>query len=83
MILLSAVFAQLMIPHELMARSTDAFSLDTVTPRQFGNWTLVPQVRLVEPDEPDDLSHEIYTQVVARGQGPHSIGAGTALASPA
>ncbi|XSC45499.1 exosortase C-terminal domain/associated protein EpsI [Bradyrhizobium sp. RDT10] len=48
-------------------------SLETVIPRQFGTWTLVPEispVRPADPDayvQPDPLAGKIYSQEVGRG----------------
>ena len=41
--------------------------LEKIIPRQFGGWTPVPGVRLVEPPGSDTLEHEIYNQEIARG----------------
>src|ERR1039458_9729681 len=54
-----------------MARSAPAPNLETIIPRQFGEWKIVPSVGLVTPTdvgyvEPDQLS-QIYSQEVARG----------------
>src|SRR6476619_7398200 len=72
-ILATAGFAIILRPHELMARSSIAPSLETVIPRQFGTWTVVPDISPVKPldleayVQPDDLSKKIYAQEVGRG----------------
>jgi EpsI family protein len=66
-ILLSAALAQLLVPRELMARASESFDLETIIPRQFGEWTLVPGVRLVLPTDPNALERQLYSQELARG----------------
>lgn len=71
-ILAVAGLAVLLRPHELMAQNSIAPSLETVIPRQFGNWTLVPEISLVRPVDPEgyvptDISRKIYSQEVSRG----------------
>jgi hypothetical protein len=39
----------------MMARSSEDFSLGQMIPRTFGEWTLVPEVRLIEPEDPDSM----------------------------
>jgi EpsI family protein len=78
-ILVSAGLADAMRPRELMASTSPAPNLDMVIPRQFGQWTLVPNVGLVTPSDPAgyvkqrDLEAKIYSQEIARG---YSDGAG-------
>lgn len=72
-ILGSAVLAEVLAPRELMARTTASLSLERVIPKQFGTWTLVPEIRPVTPAdpegyvEPDASSARIYSQEVGRG----------------
>jgi EpsI family protein len=72
-ILGAAVLAQVLAPRELMARTSAAPSLDSVIPKQFGVWTLVPQLSPVTPADPegyvqpDPYSAKIYSQEVGRG----------------
>lgn len=71
-ILTVAGLAVLLRPQELMARTSIAPSLETVIPRQFGHWTLVPEISPVRPPDPEgyvptDLSKKIYSQEVSRG----------------
>jgi EpsI family protein len=72
-ILGSAVLAQVLTPRELMARTSAAPSLESVIPRQFGTWTLIPEISPVQPPDPegyvqpDPLSEKVYSQEVARG----------------
>jgi EpsI family protein len=72
-ILGAALLAQVLTPRELMARTSAAPSLDSVIPKQFGTWTLVPQLSPVTPGDPegyvqpDPYSAKIYSQEVGRG----------------
>src|SRR6266516_4718598 len=68
-----AVLATVLAPRQLMARTSASPSLETVIPRQFGTWTLVPEispVRPADPDayvQPDPFAGKIYSQEVGRG----------------
>lgn len=66
-ILLAAVAAEAMTPRTLMAQSSASLDLETLIPKQFGQWKAVPDVRVVEPPGSDVLSREIYNQEIARG----------------
>jgi EpsI family protein len=70
-ILGSAALAEALKPRELMASASTVPNLETVIPRKFGQWTLVPNVGLVTPSEPTgyvrQLSAKIYSQEVGRG----------------
>lgn len=66
-ILAAAVVAHLVVPRDLMAVSTETFDLQQVVPRQFGEWTADPRIRLIAPPEPDSLARQLYSQEVARG----------------
>jgi EpsI family protein len=72
-ILGSAVLAEVLTPRELMARTSASMSLERVIPKQFGTWTLVPEISPVTPAdpegyvEPDPYSARIYSQEVGRG----------------
>src|SRR5216684_4386557 len=56
-----------------MARTSASLNLETVIPKQFGIWTLVPNISPVTPAdpegyvEPDPNSTRIYSQEVGRG----------------
>jgi EpsI family protein len=62
-----------------MASASTVPNLETVIPRKFGQWTLVPNIGLITPSEPaafvkqETLSAKIYSQEVGRG---YSDGAG-------
>src|SRR5262249_52329199 len=71
LILAAAWLAQLMVPRELMPRASETFDLQTIIPGQFGEWTQVPGIRLVEPTEPDALAHQLYSQEMGRGYVDH------------
>jgi EpsI family protein len=78
-ILGSAALAEALRPRELMASTSPAPNLEMVIPRQFGQWTLVPNVGLVTPSGPAgyvkqrELEAKIYSQELGRG---YSDGAG-------
>ncbi|MGA2999411.1 exosortase-associated protein EpsI, V-type [Bradyrhizobium sp.] len=68
----AALLAQALKPHELMARASASLDLQRVIPKQFGSWSLVPEVVPVTPGEPegyvqpDEYSTRIYSQEVGR-----------------
>lgn len=66
-VLSSAVAAEAMIPRTLMVRTADSLDLEKIIPRRFAEWTLVPDIRLVEPPEQAAFSHWLYNQQIARG----------------
>jgi len=72
-ILAAAVLAHLLVPRELMARSSATLDLQQVIPDQFGNWKLLPSLSPIpaaDPEgyvEPDANSARIYSQEVGRG----------------
>jgi EpsI family protein len=67
----SAVLANVLAPHELMAR-TAALDLETAIPRQFGSWTSAPNVHPLTPTDPEGVvdpdanNTPIYSQEVGR-----------------
>ncbi len=61
----AAVLAHVAVPRELMALSPEAFDLKQVVPRQFGEWTAEPRIRLIEP-APDGFARQLYNQEVGR-----------------
>lgn len=70
----TAIAAEVFAPRQLMARTTSSQSLETVIPKQFGTWKLVPEISPVKPVDPeayvqppDPLSAKVYSQEVARG----------------
>ena len=52
-ILAAAGFGVLLRPHELMARNSIAPRLETVIPRQFADWSVVPEISPVKPVDPE------------------------------
>jgi EpsI family protein len=71
-LLAAAVMAKVLEPRELMARTSASLNLETVIPKQFGTWTLVPSISPVTPADPegyvaDANSKRIYSQEVGRG----------------
>ena len=70
-LLTSAILAEVLEPHELMAR-TAALDLETAIPRQFGAWTFVPSLLPLTPSnpegvvDPDDKNSRVYSQEVGR-----------------
>jgi hypothetical protein len=71
-LLATAVLAEVLAPHELMAR-TGAIDLETAIPRQFAGWTVLPNLQPVTPSDPDGVvdpdgkNVPIYSQEVGRG----------------
>lgn len=65
-ILASALLAYVLVPREMMAKSAETFDIRTIIPPTFGEWTLAPNVKLVEP-EPDSFSRLLYSQEVGYG----------------
>lgn len=78
-ILTTALLAQVLMPRQLMARTSAAPSLDQIIPKQFGTWTLVPDISPIAPPDPegyvqpDPNGAKVYAQEVSRaytdGQG--------------
>jgi EpsI family protein len=72
-ILGSAVLAEVLAPRELMARTSASPRLEKVIPRQFGTWTVIPEISPVAPADPegyvqlDPYSARFYSQEVGRG----------------
>jgi EpsI family protein len=67
----SAILAEVLAPRELMARASASLDLQTVIPKQFGTWTLVPDRSPVTPADPEgyvetDAYSRIYSQEVGR-----------------
>jgi EpsI family protein len=71
-LLAAAVLAHQLTPHQLMAKTSASLNLDAVIPKQFGRWTLMPDLSPVTPAEPegyvetDTKTNRIYSQEVAR-----------------
>lgn len=40
---------------------------EKLVPDEFGDWKLVPSIRLVTPVEPDALANRVYSQMIGRG----------------
>jgi EpsI family protein len=70
-LLSAAILAEVLAPRELMARTSASLNLETVIPKQFGTWTLVPSISPVTPADPegyvDTNTMRIYSQEVGRG----------------
>jgi EpsI family protein len=70
-LLTSAILAEVLAPRELMARS-GALDLEMAIPKQFGAWTLAPNVKPITPSDvegvvdPDAKNGQIYSQEVGR-----------------
>jgi EpsI family protein len=70
-LLTSAILAEVLAPHELMAR-TAALDLETAIPRQFGAWTLAPNIQPITPSDPEGVvdpdakNGRVYSQEVGR-----------------
>src|SRR5690242_16902484 len=70
-ILGAAVMAQVLTPHELMAKSSATLDLEKIIPQKVGGWTVAPGVGLVTPSDPEgvDLDADkgrVYSQEVGR-----------------
>jgi EpsI family protein len=72
-LLACAVLAQVLAPRDLMARSSASLNLEEAIPKQFGIWSLAPNINPIAPAdpeayvEPDANSARIYSQEVGRG----------------
>jgi EpsI family protein len=72
-LLAAALLAQVLAPRELMARASASLDLDKAIPRQFGEWTVVPNMSPVTPADPEGFvdpdanTARIYSQEVGRG----------------
>ncbi len=68
----AAILAHVLAPHELMAKTSATLNLEAVIPKQFGRWTLVPDLSPVTPQDPegyvetDAKASKIYSQEVGR-----------------
>jgi EpsI family protein len=66
--MLSAMLlAVVLTPHNLMARTHDAFDINKRLPTKFGEWTPVAGLNVVAPPAPDSLEREVYNQEASRG----------------
>jgi len=63
--LAAALLAFALTPRHLMARTHEAFDIDSHIPKGFGDWTPLPGGGVVRPP-PDGLEAEIYNQEVGR-----------------
>src|SRR5712671_4376190 len=76
-LLSSAILAEVLAPRQLMAR-TAALDLEAAIPRQFGAWTLVPNIQPIAPADPEGVvdpdakNGRIYSQEVSRGYADRS-----------
>lgn len=66
-ILGSVVLAQSMTAKTLMADRDGEPNYAALVPEQFGDWTIIPSLRLVMPEDSEDLSNQIYSQMFGRG----------------
>ena len=62
----SAALAEQMSPKVVMSQSERTIDYSAAVPDTFGDWTLVPSIKLVVPVEPDSLANKIYSQMVGR-----------------
>lgn len=62
----TSVGAQLSVAKTAMSEATKPADYAAIVPENFGEWTLVPSIRLVTPVEPDSLEKQIYGQMVGR-----------------
>lgn len=66
-LLSSAWLAHAMTPRILMAERSAVPDLKQVVPQQFGNWKVAPNVKLVQPYDPDSLDRQLYSQEFGQG----------------
>jgi EpsI family protein len=70
-VLLAAVMAQVLTPHELMAKSSAGLDLEKIIPQKVGGWTVAPGVGLVAPSDAEGVEldadkGQVYSQEVGR-----------------
>jgi EpsI family protein len=65
--LAATLFAVLLKPHNLMARTHDVFDIDKRLPTKFGEWAPVAGLNVVAPPPPGSLERETYNQEASRG----------------
>lgn len=66
LILATSIVAQLSIAKSAMSDVNKPADYAAIVPEAFGEWTLVPSIRLVTPVEPNSLESQIYGQIVGR-----------------
>jgi len=66
-ILCAVVGAQALTVKTVIAERDGQPPYADLVPEQFGDWKLVPSLRLVTPTEPDALANRIYSQMIGRG----------------
>jgi EpsI family protein len=71
-ILSAGVLAEALKPRELLASTQIAPNLETIVPKDFSEWHLVPSIGLVTPSDDgayvqNELEQRIYSQELARG----------------
>jgi EpsI family protein len=64
-LLAATLLAYVLTTRDLMARTHDAFDIDSHIPHAFGEWSAMPGVGVIKPP-PDGLEVEIYNQEVSR-----------------
>lgn len=67
-ILLSAGLAHRMVPKTLVAQGPQSIDLESMVPRNFRGWSVVPGIKLVDATtEANAFAHKIYSEELARG----------------
>lgn len=61
----TAAAAGLWRPTQVSAN--EQWPLEEIVPQRFGEWSVIPHSKVVQPEEPDDLAREIYSQELSRG----------------
>jgi EpsI family protein len=64
--LAATLFAYVLTPRNLMARTHDAFNIDKHIPYAFGDWKPLTGLNAVAPPPPTELERETYNQEVSR-----------------
>jgi len=72
-ILIAALLARALAPHELMGRAFTPDEFETLVPPRFAGWTYIPAITLVSPDAaidepaPADAIQHVYSRQLGRG----------------
>jgi EpsI family protein len=61
----AGVLAEVFTPHQLMARTQEAFNIEKRIPYAFGQWTQLKGVDAIRPP-PTELEQRLYSQEVSR-----------------
>lgn len=71
--LIAALLARILAPHELMGRTFTPDAFETLVPPRFAGWTYIPTITLISPDAaiddpaPTGAIQHIYSRQLGRG----------------